>query len=190
VRLVDPADVIEKVIYAATNPVKDHLVERAHQWPGVNGIVPLLAGRTLTVRRPRHFFSEHGVMPEVITLELVIPPQLGDADEIRRILRDRVAAVEAQAAAERRSSGIQLLGRRGVLGQDWRQSPSTIEPRRGLRPRIAARSLWARIEALQRCRAFESAYRIARQLWLAGRPAFFPPGTYWLRRFANVPIAA
>ena len=35
VRLVDPNDVIDKMTYALTNPVKDGLVERAHHWPGV-----------------------------------------------------------------------------------------------------------------------------------------------------------
>lgn len=33
VRLVDPADVMSKLVYAATNPVKDRLVERVHHWP-------------------------------------------------------------------------------------------------------------------------------------------------------------
>ena len=43
VRLVDPADVIAKLVYAATNPVKDHLVERIHHWPGVNGYTRLMS---------------------------------------------------------------------------------------------------------------------------------------------------
>ncbi|MBL8621321.1 MAG: hypothetical protein JNK64_08460 [Myxococcales bacterium] len=43
---------------------------------------------------------------------------------------------------------------------------------------------------LQRNRAFEAAYHVARRAWLAKVPVEFPPGTYWLRRFANVPIAA
>jgi putative transposase len=143
VRLVDPADVIAKLVYVATNPVAAHLVERAHQWPGVNGLADLLSGCVRTILRPRHFFRADGVMPEVVTLELVIPPQLGDPDEIRRILRERVAAA---AAAERGAKGITLLGRRAVLEQGWRQSPSTSEPRRGLRPRITARSVWSRVE--------------------------------------------
>src|SRR5262245_6318773 len=38
-RLLDPATVIGKLVYAAANPVKDGPVERAHQWPGFNGYV-------------------------------------------------------------------------------------------------------------------------------------------------------
>jgi hypothetical protein len=34
VRLVDPADLMRKLVYAATNPAKDRLVERVHHWPG------------------------------------------------------------------------------------------------------------------------------------------------------------
>src|SRR5678815_1571358 len=36
VRLVDRHDVLAKLVYVATNPVKDYLVERVHHWPGVN----------------------------------------------------------------------------------------------------------------------------------------------------------
>ncbi|MDB4958956.1 MAG: hypothetical protein JWO36_6525, partial [Myxococcales bacterium] len=33
------------------------------------------------------------------------------------------------------------------------------------------------------------AYRDARDGWLVGRPVGFPLGTYWLKKFANVPLA-
>ena len=54
---------------------------------------------------------------------------------------------------------------------------------------VAARNRWARIEALQRNRLFVAAYIDARQRWRDGAPTLFPPGTYWLRRFAFVPVA-
>jgi hypothetical protein len=37
-------------------------------------------------------------------------------------------------------------------------------------------------------RGFLDAYDDARQRWLTGVTAAFPTGTYWLRRFAAVPI--
>ncbi|MBE7451256.1 MAG: hypothetical protein HS111_20890 [Kofleriaceae bacterium] len=40
----------------ATNPIAAGLVERSHQWPGVNGLPALLAGRAMVARRPEHFF--------------------------------------------------------------------------------------------------------------------------------------
>lgn len=190
VRLVDRSDVIDKLVYAATNPVKDHLVERVHQWPGVNGLTALLNQRPLRATRPRHFFRPYGPMPACTTLDLVVPLELGDAAEVRRELRARVAALEQQVALGRARSGARVVGRRAVVQQSWRGLPVGREPRRGLRPRIAARSVWSRVEALLRNRAFVQAYRAARVCWRANIPVAFPIGTYWLRRFANVPILA
>ncbi len=190
VELIELGDVINKLVYAATNPVKDGLVERVHHWPGVNGLSALLNARAIHAKRPKHFFAEDGVMPEHVTLNLVIPEELGDRDLILQAVRERVAEVEALTAAERARTGAGVLGRRGVLRQSWRDAPKTIAPRGNLRPTIAARSKWARIEAIQRNREFQRAYREARNALLAGKVPAFPPGTYWLKRFANVPIAA
>jgi len=188
-RLVEPRDVLAKIIYAATNPVKDFLVDTVAHWPGVNGLHALLGDRPMHADRPAHFFRDHGVMPARITLHLVIPPELGDPDDIRRALRERVEKIENHFKALRARTGRRILGRQRVLRQSWRDSPTTAEPRRNLRPRVAAKNTWARIEALQRDHEFVSAYQTARVDWLAGRAAVFPPGTYWLRRFANVTVA-
>jgi hypothetical protein len=81
-----------------------------------------------------------------------------------------------------------VLGRRAVLAQSWCEGPVTVEPRRNLRPRIATRSQWPRIEALLRNRTFAVDYADARERWRNGLPAVFPAGTCWLRRFASVPV--
>jgi hypothetical protein len=128
-------------------------------------------------------------MPDAIELRLVIPPELGREAEVLAELRQRVQAVEEDLAAERRRTGSRVYGRRAVCHQSWRDQPSSVEPRRTLRPRVAARSGWVRIEALQRNRAFLADYAAARDAWLQGAPVTFPLGTYWLRRFANVRIA-
>jgi hypothetical protein len=75
------------------------------------------------------------------------------------------------------------------MRQSWQRSPTNRKPRRGLRPTIAAKNLWARLEAIQRKREFVTAYRGARRAWLAGTPIPFPAGTYWLRRFMGVEVA-
>ena len=190
VRLVDRAAVMDKLVYAATNPVKHGLVERVADWPGVNGLEALLEQRTITVKRPKHFFSPDGDMPEEETLELVLPPELGDPDEFRRELRERVAAVEAEYAAERARTGRRVLGRRAVLEQSWLDRPSSPPaPGGALRPTIATKNPVARIAALHRNAVFLDAYNLARQLWLAGFDVVFPAGTYWLRRFARITVA-
>jgi putative transposase len=190
VKLVGREDVMNKLVYTATNPVKDHLVDRVDHWPGVNGLHALLAGRCLRAVRPRHFFRPNGPMPETVEMPLSIPPELGPAAEVLDELRRRVHEVELELAAERQRTGRRVFGRRAVLHQSWSAQPASLEPRRGLRPRVAARSHWARIEALLRDREFLDAYVTAREAWRGGAAVTFPPGTYWLRRFASVPVAA
>jgi putative transposase len=190
VHLVDIADVMHKLVYVATNPVKDRLVEKVHHWPGVNGLSALLGGHTLHATRPRHFFRPGGPMPAAVTLNLALPGELGDSSQLLAELRQRVAATEAAVAAERMRTGDRVVGRRTILRQSWRSCPASREARRNLRPRVAARNQWARIEALRRNREFVAAYREARACWIAGDAVPFPAGTYWLRRFAHVPLGS
>lgn len=180
---------IEKLVYIATNPVNDGLVEMVDDWPGASGYRALIDGMPIRATRPRHFFAEDGEMPEEVTLELVIPPELGDRDTILAAVRARVAAVEAEKARERAATGKRVLGRYAILRQSWRDSPTSRERRRGLRPTIAARSLWARLEAIQRKREFTAAYRAARRALLGGSPIPFPFGTYRLRFLIGVIVA-
>ena len=190
VRLETRDAVIDKLAYTFCNPVQDDLVERSHQWPGLNTLGALRTGKRLEAKRPRHFFREDGEMPPTVELSLAFPESLGPAETFRAEVAERVEAREAELREERRKSGRRVLGRRAVLEQDWRARPETFEPRRkGIRPRVAARSVWARVEALLRNRIFGDAYKRARVGWLAGLDVVFPPGTYWLRRFAAVPIA-
>jgi REP element-mobilizing transposase RayT len=190
VRLVNREDVIEKLVYTATNPVKDGLVDAVHHWPGVNGLGALLGRRPLRATRPGHFFRGNGAMPRQLELRLVIPPELGPEGEVLEELRQRVAVAEKSFATERQRIGHGVRGRRAVLRQSWQGQPSSFEPGRGLRPRVAARCRWARIEALQRNREFIANYTSAREIWRAGGIVAFPPGTYWLRRHAHISIAA
>jgi putative transposase len=186
-RLVTRAAVIDKLVYSASNPVKDLLVDKATQWPGVNGYRYLIGGRSLRAIRPAHFFREDSAMPEEVALALVIPAELGQTDAVIAEVKAGVEAVELKVRTERLKSGKSVLGRRQVLRQSWKASPSTQERRRTLRPRYAG-SGEARVAALVEFRAFLDEYRGARQALLARAQATFPPGTYWLARFAAVPV--
>jgi putative transposase len=189
VKLVDREAVLDKLTYTAANPVLDHLVERVHHWPGVNGLSALLNGRMIRARRPLHFFRPDGGMPDELEVALTIPSELGPTAEVLSELRDRVHRVELEQAAERQRTGGRVLGRRVVLAQLWRDQPASREPRRNLRPRIATRSQWARVEALMRNRSFVLEYADARSRWRAGVAPLFPQGTYWLHRFAAVSVS-
>jgi putative transposase len=187
-QLLDRETVINKIVYVATNPVKDRLVERVHHWPGANGYPMLVAGRAYHARRPLHFFRKNGPTPPSATLEMTIPPELGPREEVIGEIRALVEAVEQRIAEERGLTGARVLGRRAVLAQSWNDSPTAPAPRRNLRPRFAG-GIIARIVGLIGYRMFLAEYRAARSRWLEGSDAIFPAGTYWLARFANVPVA-
>jgi putative transposase len=188
VRLVDAHDVLDKMTYALTNPVKDRLVDKAHHWPGVTSLDALLHGRDLVASRPGHFFREDGAMPDNATLSFVRPNGFEDLSiaAFTALVIERIQAVEERTAAERHRTGIPVLGRRAILAQDWNEGPDSRERRRQLNPRVAAASKWARVEAFLRNRAFRDAYAAARASLAAGvRNIVFPAGTYWLKRFTN-----
>ncbi|MGE0551712.1 MAG: hypothetical protein AB7R00_31980 [Kofleriaceae bacterium] len=185
--VVEPLDReawISQLVYIAMNPVKAGLVEKVHQWPGPKFVQALLNKRTLRATRPR-FFSTDGSMPAVVEYAPTIPPELGDPDEVIAELRRRIAAEEAECARTRTRP---VLGRRRVMRQSWRDTAMSCRSHRDISPRVASRNKWRRIERLQYNAAWLTEYQAARALWLAGLPAKFPPGTYWLARFANVQI--
>lgn len=133
-RLVDSADVLDKMVYALTNPVKDNLVSRVSEWPGVNAFDAIVGGTILTAVRPDHFFREDGPMPPSVTLTFGRPPQFAEMadDGFVDMVRGRVTAAEADAEAKRRATGAHVLGRQAVLEQDWWDSPTSPGPRREL----------------------------------------------------------
>ena len=192
VRLVDPDDIVDKMTYALSNPVKDRLVEKAHHWPGASSLDALMYGKPLIATRPRHFFREDGDMPEILSLETSRPRAFKDMNDkaFSALVLERIHTVEDNVAAERQRTGAHVLGRKAVLAQKWSWRPATREPRRQLDPRVAARSKWSRIEALMRNREFRAAYAAAREAFIAGvRDVVFPAGTYWLRCFVQAVCA-
>lgn len=181
VRLVEPNDVFEKMIYALTNPVKDHLVQHAHQWPGASSLAATRDGATITVKRPAYFRND-GDMPESVTCQFQRPPGFTDwsAERWALAIEERVDTLERQIAAELRRTGRFVMGRKNVVRQSWNARPMTRERRGRKVPIIAAKSKWARVEALQRNKAFLVAYRRARVAFMEGtEPIPFPPGTYF-----------
>ncbi len=182
------ADLIARLVYVATNPLKHHLVARVDDWPGARGYRALLNGTPLHATRPNFFFDEKGLMPTEITLRVGIPPEVGDRAEILEELQYRVEEYERDKAIERARTGRKVLGRHAVLHQPWNASPTSREPRRTLHRKIAAACKWAVLESLQRKRDFVIAHRTARAALLQGIMIPFPFGTYWLRRYAGAPV--
>ena len=67
--------------------------------------------------------------------------------------------------------------------------PNTKKERFGRRPAFSAltRTRWRK--AMERLRGFRRAYRVAYEAWRSGdRDVLFPPGTWWLVRFAGAEV--
>ncbi|MBA3459703.1 MAG: hypothetical protein H0T46_07065 [Deltaproteobacteria bacterium] len=186
-RLLDREAVIAKLVYAAANPVKDLLVQRAVQWPGANGYRHMIFNQPMRARRPHHFFRENGVMPEEETLELVIPSVLGPREEVIEEVKQRVEKIELAMQRHCQATGRKILGRARVLRQSWKACPTSETSRRTLRPRFAGR-VDVRVPALQAYREFLAEHAAARRDWLATGTALFPRGTYWLARFTPASV--
>ena len=175
------------MIYSLTNPVKDHLVAHATDWPGFTSLVAQLHDKTLTVERPHWFFRPDGPMPEKVSLRFRRPPCFAQLTQQKwtDMIRAAVAVEERNAAAARK--GARVLGRKAVLRQSAFARPETHEPRRELSPRVAARSKWRRIECLRRNAEFLEHYRAAFDRRRAGSTrVLFPHGTYKLLRLGLV----
>ncbi len=188
VHLVDPEDVLEKLVYCLGNPVKDDLVEAVADWPGVNTLGALLEGQELVCARPARFFRAKGPMAPSYKLTFEIPEQLGDAAAFRARLSERVTEFERERAVQRHERGRSVFGRLAVLAQAWNRGPAQMPPRGRLNPVIAAKNRESRKRAIEGLRDFVTRYREARTKLLCGLRAIFPHGTYWLRRFANVEV--
>ncbi len=188
VMLPTTADLIDRLVYVATNPIKHHLVARVDDWPGASGYRALLNNTPLHATRPKFFFDEEGEMPAELTLRVGIPPEVGDRAEILEELQYRVEQYERDKASERARTGQKILGRYAVLRQPWDASPTSREPRRKIQRTIAAACKWALYESLQRKRDFVVAHRAARAALLDGLVIPFPFGTYWIRRYAGAQV--
>ena len=189
VRLVSPADIVDKAAYALANPVEAGLVASGCAWPGLWSAPDRIGGEAFVVERPKHFFDPKGGLPDRVTLQLTLPPGFSSPEQFRSELQRAFERREADARARHRGRGG-FLGVARVLRQKPFARPAPGEPRRGLNPRIASRDKWKRIEALGRLVEFLESYRVA---WAARRAgaadALFPHGTYLLRVLHDVPCA-
>jgi putative transposase len=187
VRLMDTEDALSKLVYTLTNPVKDQLVEKAHQWPGAISYHACLNDKVMTVQRPRRFFKAKGPMVKEIQLEcLPLPSYAADRSTYQELLRSEIARVEADAALERKRTHRRVMGRKAVLAQQPEDRPASVKSDRGMNPQFAARDMGLRNQALGELREFYSAYFFARDMWVSDKSIAFPPGTWWMAKRAGV----
>jgi hypothetical protein len=179
------------LVYTLTNPVKAGLVKWARQWPGFTTI-GWRFGETRTFKRPDGFFDENGDMPEEVSLTLVRPPIFLELDDnaLYAKLMEAVRQRELEIHRSMRAKGRRFMGLRKLARQRWNCEAKSFEERFTIAPKHAGSSKRQVLVEIGRDREWERQYAAARALMLAGKPAVFPAGTYWLRRFAGVEVAA
>jgi putative transposase len=187
-RLLETEDVEARCIYALLNPVAAGLVRYAWDWTGVTSW-NMEYGVPITVKKPDFFFSKK--MPDEVKVVITRPeglhPGMSDRDargELRRVAK----AKQGDLIAEFKRKGGTYMGMKRVLRQPRNTIPNSSLQRRGIRPHIACRSKWARIEALQNLKGFWAAHEAARLDHHAGNDAVFPHGTYLMRVRCNCKV--
>ena len=181
VTLDSAEDIIDKMAYVVANPVAAALVRKPKHWPGILCYLPR---HSYQVERPGVFFRPNGPMPQRASLTIV-PPPVSDEMGAPAFQKALSAAIQRHLEQARQSNADNrrpYLGVRGVMRQAHCDSPNSWTPRRGLRPRVAAKNKWRRVEVLRRLKEWYQAYRQAFDAWRAGdREILFPHGTYAMR---------
>jgi len=188
VRLVEPEDALDKLVYAFANPAAADLVESIHDWPGAHSFAATISGGTLTATRPKHFFRDKGVMPETITLTFERPlglESLAPADWSTAV-QSKLRVTEDAHRERRRAEGKQVLGRQSILEQNPLNSHTSPSTRFKISPKVAAKARPAMLEAIQENKNFVQRHARSLADFIAKIPgALFPYGTYWWQKFAG-----
>jgi REP element-mobilizing transposase RayT len=180
VKLLEDQDVVLKMAYTLANPVKARLVNRANEWDGATS-AKMVFGRAQRIQRPDKFFRKS--MPKMVELVLTRPAGfegLSDA-EVLELVRADVARREAEH---------RKLGKAARRKQEWWECPESLDPRCQLKPTVAGRNKWARIEALRRSKEWLTTYYDALRRFVGGeRDVEFPRGTWQMCARLRCPVA-
>lgn len=179
--------------YLMAQSVKEHLVERVEQWPGVHtGALRFAGDRVPGIWVDRTGFSKarrtgkgreevrEADFEDQVELVLSPPPCWADLPEPEQLarLRELVEEVEAAAAAERRAKRLSKpVGRERILCQDPHHRPS--EMKTGRRKLVYAASQELRRRYVDAYRIFLAAYRLAAERLRSGvMDVVFPDGCF------------
>ncbi len=180
---------VDRLKYLISNSVKEDLVERPEQWPGVHGVTappdsPLLTGRWYNRTREyaeRQRTGEADAEEFATDERLVLSPlpcwkHLSD-EEIRRRVADLVEEVVEEGARERRQTGKKVAGVKKILKTNPLSYPKTVEKSRKPRFHTFRKSVYKQMwEAYSWVLA---AYREAADRLRTGeRNVAFPEGTH------------
>lgn len=172
--LETPAEVLEHLVYLATNPVSAYLVRHPNRWPGLISL-PTHVGTTQEVRPPLGgLFGRRSksTLPKRATLRLPLPPHFEDLHRFRRLFEQ---ALQLRLAELHARPGT-YAGRDSVKRRDPFSAPASAAggPSFSLLPALTN----ATKEKRQGLTRWRQGVRDAYYRWLVDKTTRFPRGTY------------
>ena len=185
----DPADQINRLKYCLSNGVKEFLVDRAADWPGVHSAEALVSGKPLVghwYNRTRESVArqlgkdvdeEEFASEEVIELSPLPCWAHMPQQEWRQLVVGLIAEIEEEGAAARRREEKRSLGVKRILMTQPHHRPKVVD--KSPKPRFHARNPVVWDWLLEAWREVVAAYREAAARLRSGeRDIEFPEGTF------------
>jgi REP element-mobilizing transposase RayT len=179
----------ERYRYILSQGVKEGLVEKVRDWPGVHGARAILDGEPLQGywfdRTREGAARRRGEEPgelEYATEEKVVlsPPPCWkhwSEERIRARVAEMVEQIEKEAEEDRRSRGVKVLGAKAILAQAPHQKPK--QTKRTPAPGFHAVTKAARLALRDAYALFMAAYQEAAEKLRGGdRSVRFPEGSF------------
>lgn len=180
---------VDRMRYVLAHGVKEGLVARASDWPGVHSLRETFAGEPIrgvwfdrtaeykaSQRRQRSQQPEHAI-EETFTLSPLPCLAHLPADTYRQQVATMAAGIEAEAAAYLAGRGLVPLGVAEILRQDPQTRPNWTK--RSPAPAYHAATKVMREVLRAAYKVFIDAFRGAAEHWRAGdRNARFPVGSF------------
>jgi hypothetical protein len=180
---------VERLQYVLSQGVKEGLVEKSGQWPGVHCLKALLEGVPLVGQwfdRTREYAAQQRNekfkrLDYATSYEVQLSPLPCWKDLTPEQRRERIAVLvresDAEAAERRAKTGKQPLGPAAVLQQQPHATPMTSK--KSPAPLFHAASKRVRDELYSLYWGFVGAFREASERWRAGdRSVVFPGGCF------------
>ncbi len=180
---------VERLKYVLANGVKENLVERVCQWPGVHSAEALMYGMPLQGhwfdRTRQHAVRNQGEelsQDQYVFAESVVFSPIPcwahlPADRYRERIRTLVEEIDVEAARARRQSGVKVLGAKAILAQDPQTRPKSVACSPA--PLVHAATKAARQMFYAIYTEFVSAFRVAAEALRQGRRDVpFPAGSF------------
>jgi hypothetical protein len=180
---------IDRMSYILAHGIKEGLVARVVDWPGVHAAAALLSGLSLEgtwYDRTKEYLSkikgkksdpDRFAEPETLTLATLPCWKHLSPEAYRARIASLIQQIEEDATAQREARGRQPLGADAILRQEPRTEPNRTK--KSPTPRFHAVRKWVRQELYQTYTLFVQAYREAAGLLrLGNRNAHFPTGCF------------